>query len=142
MSPGSNTEIYSAFAHIGLRENPGQNLNQVFLVLLIGVTTTAEESEITNKLSTGDLRYYHRWNRERRDAVVRSEAKLEDVELKDDRRVRTDGSCVDKNDVYKLMECIPQENSKAKQFYEQTLKEPEVNNDNTVRMYWGSSVRF
>ncbi|KAJ4428883.1 hypothetical protein ANN_25876 [Periplaneta americana] len=32
---------------------------------------------------TGDIR---------RDAVVRSEAKVEDVELKDDRRVRTDGS--------------------------------------------------
>ncbi|KAJ4448902.1 hypothetical protein ANN_00294 [Periplaneta americana] len=29
MSPGSNTESYSAFAHIGLRENPGKNLNQV-----------------------------------------------------------------------------------------------------------------
>ncbi|KAJ4428681.1 hypothetical protein ANN_25674 [Periplaneta americana] len=28
MSPGSNTESYPAFAHIGLRENPGQNLNQ------------------------------------------------------------------------------------------------------------------
>ncbi|KAJ4443543.1 hypothetical protein ANN_05216 [Periplaneta americana] len=36
------------------------------------------------------------WNREqRRDAVVRSEAKLEDVELKDDRRVRTEGSFSD-----------------------------------------------
>ncbi|KAJ4441872.1 hypothetical protein ANN_11732 [Periplaneta americana] len=29
MSPGSNTENYPAFAHIGLRENPGKNLNQV-----------------------------------------------------------------------------------------------------------------
>ncbi|KAJ4432285.1 hypothetical protein ANN_20903 [Periplaneta americana] len=29
MSPGSSTEIYPAFAHIGLRENPGKNLNQV-----------------------------------------------------------------------------------------------------------------
>ncbi|KAJ4438794.1 hypothetical protein ANN_14745 [Periplaneta americana] len=28
MSPGSNTESYSAFAHIRLRENPGKNLNQ------------------------------------------------------------------------------------------------------------------
>ncbi|KAJ4434717.1 hypothetical protein ANN_23285 [Periplaneta americana] len=28
MSPGSNTENYPAFAHIGLRENPGKNLNQ------------------------------------------------------------------------------------------------------------------
>ncbi|KAJ4446586.1 hypothetical protein ANN_13283 [Periplaneta americana] len=29
MSPGSSTESYSAFANIGLRENPGKNLNQV-----------------------------------------------------------------------------------------------------------------
>ncbi|KAJ4446222.1 hypothetical protein ANN_12916 [Periplaneta americana] len=29
MSPESNTESYPAFAHIGLRENPGKNLNQV-----------------------------------------------------------------------------------------------------------------
>ncbi|KAJ4444573.1 hypothetical protein ANN_06368 [Periplaneta americana] len=29
MSPGSNTVSYPAFARIGLRENPGKNLNQV-----------------------------------------------------------------------------------------------------------------
>ncbi|KAJ4425351.1 hypothetical protein ANN_27966, partial [Periplaneta americana] len=29
MSPGSNTESYPAFARIGLRDNPGKNLNQV-----------------------------------------------------------------------------------------------------------------
>ncbi|KAJ4448969.1 hypothetical protein ANN_00361 [Periplaneta americana] len=29
MSPGSNTVSYPVFAHIGLRENPGKNLNQV-----------------------------------------------------------------------------------------------------------------
>ncbi|KAJ4435089.1 hypothetical protein ANN_23664 [Periplaneta americana] len=28
MGPGSNIESYPAFAHIGLRENPGKNLNQ------------------------------------------------------------------------------------------------------------------
>ncbi|KAJ4443972.1 hypothetical protein ANN_05761 [Periplaneta americana] len=28
MSPGSNTVSYPAFPHIGLRENPGRNLNQ------------------------------------------------------------------------------------------------------------------
>ncbi|KAJ4444459.1 hypothetical protein ANN_06251 [Periplaneta americana] len=28
MSPGSSTDSYPAFAHIGLRENPGKNLNQ------------------------------------------------------------------------------------------------------------------
>ncbi|KAJ4451569.1 hypothetical protein ANN_03038 [Periplaneta americana] len=31
MSPGSSTESYPAFAHIGLRENPGKNLNQGFV---------------------------------------------------------------------------------------------------------------
>ncbi|KAJ4432170.1 hypothetical protein ANN_20786 [Periplaneta americana] len=29
MSPGSSTESYPACVHIGLRENPGKNLNQV-----------------------------------------------------------------------------------------------------------------
>ncbi|KAJ4446013.1 hypothetical protein ANN_12699 [Periplaneta americana] len=29
MSPGSSTESYPAFAHLGLRENPGKNLNQI-----------------------------------------------------------------------------------------------------------------
>ncbi|KAJ4452084.1 hypothetical protein ANN_03600 [Periplaneta americana] len=29
MSPGSNTESYPAFPHIGLRETPGKNVNQV-----------------------------------------------------------------------------------------------------------------
>ncbi|KAJ4425757.1 hypothetical protein ANN_27380 [Periplaneta americana] len=29
MSPGSSTYSYPAFAHIGLRENPGKNLNKV-----------------------------------------------------------------------------------------------------------------
>ncbi|KAJ4431251.1 hypothetical protein ANN_19848 [Periplaneta americana] len=29
MSPGSSTESYPTFARIGLRENPGKNLNQV-----------------------------------------------------------------------------------------------------------------
>ncbi|KAJ4435985.1 hypothetical protein ANN_18609 [Periplaneta americana] len=29
MSPGSSTESYPAFAHIGLRENPGKNLKQM-----------------------------------------------------------------------------------------------------------------
>ncbi|KAJ4435874.1 hypothetical protein ANN_18494 [Periplaneta americana] len=29
MSPGSNTESYPAFAHIGLRESSGKNLNQI-----------------------------------------------------------------------------------------------------------------
>ncbi|KAJ4436388.1 hypothetical protein ANN_19020 [Periplaneta americana] len=32
MSPGSNTESYPAFAHIGLRENPGKNLNRPGIV--------------------------------------------------------------------------------------------------------------
>ncbi|KAJ4440356.1 hypothetical protein ANN_08495, partial [Periplaneta americana] len=32
MSPGSSTESYPAFAHIGLRENPGKNLNQFLTI--------------------------------------------------------------------------------------------------------------
>ncbi|KAJ4440931.1 hypothetical protein ANN_10780 [Periplaneta americana] len=32
MSPGSNTESYPAFAHIGLRENPRKNLNQIVVI--------------------------------------------------------------------------------------------------------------
>ncbi|KAJ4442960.1 hypothetical protein ANN_04562 [Periplaneta americana] len=32
MSPGSSTESYPAFARIGLRENPGKNLNQAYLL--------------------------------------------------------------------------------------------------------------
>ncbi|KAJ4426378.1 hypothetical protein ANN_27192 [Periplaneta americana] len=34
MSPESSTKSYPAFAHIGLRENPRQNLNQQFLAYL------------------------------------------------------------------------------------------------------------
>ncbi|KAJ4442018.1 hypothetical protein ANN_11882 [Periplaneta americana] len=33
MSPGSSTDSYPAFAHIGLRENPGKNLNQTDMIL-------------------------------------------------------------------------------------------------------------
>ncbi|KAJ4443111.1 hypothetical protein ANN_04761 [Periplaneta americana] len=33
MSPGSSTESYPEFARIGLRENPGKNLNQNFEVV-------------------------------------------------------------------------------------------------------------
>ncbi|KAJ4441285.1 hypothetical protein ANN_11139 [Periplaneta americana] len=71
-----------------------RSTSRYWLVLLIGVTTTAEESEITNKALH---RYYRRWKGDiRRDPVVRSEAKVEDVELKDDRRVRTEGSSLEK----------------------------------------------
>ncbi|KAJ4448652.1 hypothetical protein ANN_00042 [Periplaneta americana] len=35
MSPGSSTESYPAFAHIGLRVNPGKNLNQTLLLLAL-----------------------------------------------------------------------------------------------------------
>ncbi|KAJ4429627.1 hypothetical protein ANN_21828 [Periplaneta americana] len=34
MSPGSSTESYPAFAHIGLRKNPGENLNQELVRLI------------------------------------------------------------------------------------------------------------
>ncbi|KAJ4439650.1 hypothetical protein ANN_07778 [Periplaneta americana] len=41
MSPGSSTESYPAFARIGLRENPGKNLNQLPLVTSRGVQLAA-----------------------------------------------------------------------------------------------------
>ncbi|KAJ4437533.1 hypothetical protein ANN_17678 [Periplaneta americana] len=34
MSPGSSTESYPAFAHIGLKENPGKNLNEMPTMIL------------------------------------------------------------------------------------------------------------
>ncbi|KAJ4434454.1 hypothetical protein ANN_23016 [Periplaneta americana] len=40
MSPRSSTECYPAFAHIGLRENPGKNLNQVVWVALVNPMLT------------------------------------------------------------------------------------------------------
>ncbi|KAJ4448826.1 hypothetical protein ANN_00217 [Periplaneta americana] len=48
MSPGSSTENYPAFAHIGLRENPGKNLNQD--------GKQQDELENTTAVSEGDLR--------------------------------------------------------------------------------------
>ncbi|KAJ4449240.1 hypothetical protein ANN_00637 [Periplaneta americana] len=44
MSPGSNTESYPAFAHIGLRENPGKNLNQVKLLYEIKRSSSSSSS--------------------------------------------------------------------------------------------------
>ncbi|KAJ4437451.1 hypothetical protein ANN_17595 [Periplaneta americana] len=46
MSPGSSTESYPAFAHIGLRKNPGKNLNQASLIdiLIPGAAITASKA--------------------------------------------------------------------------------------------------
>ncbi|KAJ4443566.1 hypothetical protein ANN_05239 [Periplaneta americana] len=43
MSPGSSTESYPAFARIGLRENPGKNLNQIYYLLYL--TSEARRKE-------------------------------------------------------------------------------------------------
>ncbi|KAJ4446929.1 hypothetical protein ANN_13630 [Periplaneta americana] len=37
MSPGTSTESYPAFAHVGLRDNPGKNLNQLFSTFCVNV---------------------------------------------------------------------------------------------------------
>ncbi|KAJ4436812.1 hypothetical protein ANN_16944 [Periplaneta americana] len=42
MSPGSSTESYPAIAHIGLRENPGKNLNQISHRCLIDLRTRSQ----------------------------------------------------------------------------------------------------
>ncbi|KAJ4439964.1 hypothetical protein ANN_08095 [Periplaneta americana] len=47
MSPESSTESYPAFAHIGLRENPGKNLNQ----LKSSIITSEELAETYDKLN-------------------------------------------------------------------------------------------
>ncbi|KAJ4431746.1 hypothetical protein ANN_20350 [Periplaneta americana] len=62
MSPGSCTESYPAFARIGLRENPGKNLNQVtcpdrdsnlgHLVSQPDALTIREDSQLTTEKST------------------------------------------------------------------------------------------
>ncbi|KAJ4430769.1 hypothetical protein ANN_19360 [Periplaneta americana] len=44
MSPGSNNESYPAFAHIGLRENPGKNLNQCDSLDEEQVTSVVEQT--------------------------------------------------------------------------------------------------
>ncbi|KAJ4429673.1 hypothetical protein ANN_21874 [Periplaneta americana] len=50
MSPGSSTESYPAFARIGLRENPGKNLNQVSVRVISvweKVCRSSEEYDLT-----------------------------------------------------------------------------------------------
>ncbi|KAJ4441791.1 hypothetical protein ANN_11649 [Periplaneta americana] len=54
MSPGSNTENYPAFAHIGLRENPGKNLNQVTCPRPLG-----SAARRTNRYSTATTKNNH-----------------------------------------------------------------------------------
>ncbi|KAJ4442481.1 hypothetical protein ANN_04067 [Periplaneta americana] len=60
MIPGSTTESYPAFAHIGLRENPGKNLNQVtcpdresnpgHLVSRLDVLTVTPQDTVRSKI--------------------------------------------------------------------------------------------
>ncbi|KAJ4429017.1 hypothetical protein ANN_26013 [Periplaneta americana] len=62
MSPGSNTISYSAFARIGLRENPGKNLNQSLkkhtYILFYGVST-----KISTEVVTYDTLYIYNMSR-------------------------------------------------------------------------------
>ncbi|KAJ4444593.1 hypothetical protein ANN_06389 [Periplaneta americana] len=93
MSPGSNTESYPAFAHIGLRENPGKNLNQRCIIYLpeklpskydvhseeyLPIRTSLEQSymyisrhryesyqsEMTNSRSYDFYNYSHSWSQQ------------------------------------------------------------------------------
>ncbi|KAJ4452294.1 hypothetical protein ANN_03814 [Periplaneta americana] len=50
MSPGSSTESYLAFAHIGLRENPGKNLNQALFQSELKTITTVSDATVRLKL--------------------------------------------------------------------------------------------
>ncbi|KAJ4442402.1 hypothetical protein ANN_03988 [Periplaneta americana] len=70
MSLGSNTESYPAFAHIGLRENPGKNLNQItcpdresnpgpLVSRLDALTVTPQLSDIIITVSA--LGYFMSW---------------------------------------------------------------------------------
>ncbi|KAJ4430949.1 hypothetical protein ANN_19542 [Periplaneta americana] len=50
MSPGSSTESYPAFAHIGLRENPEKTstrINYVYLILTLNISKSLEKELIT-----------------------------------------------------------------------------------------------
>ncbi|KAJ4430220.1 hypothetical protein ANN_22431 [Periplaneta americana] len=52
MSPGSSTESYPALARIGLRENPGKNLNQV-----VSVSAVAEWSDLQTVTQAARVRF-------------------------------------------------------------------------------------
>ncbi|KAJ4435265.1 hypothetical protein ANN_23843 [Periplaneta americana] len=52
MSPGSNTVSYPAFAHIGLRESPGKNLNQdMYYYRQLTVSVFSVQSMKTSEMS-------------------------------------------------------------------------------------------
>ncbi|KAJ4440306.1 hypothetical protein ANN_08445 [Periplaneta americana] len=58
MSPGSSTESYPAFAHMGLRENPGKNLNQWlilrrFINILGYLASECDEGDNASEMSPG-----------------------------------------------------------------------------------------
>ncbi|KAJ4436836.1 hypothetical protein ANN_16968 [Periplaneta americana] len=57
MSPGSSTESYPTFAHIGLRENPGKTLNQVTCPdreLNLGQLVSRSENRYSTRVDTSD----------------------------------------------------------------------------------------
>ncbi|KAJ4449070.1 hypothetical protein ANN_00465 [Periplaneta americana] len=53
MSPGSNTESYPAFAHIGLRENPGKTSTRFNDVGGLNLEHNHQESETSLKSRNG-----------------------------------------------------------------------------------------
>ncbi|KAJ4426823.1 hypothetical protein ANN_26622 [Periplaneta americana] len=56
MSPGSNTASYPAFAHIGLRENPGKNLNQQIVKEAMNTILYLGETGRTIKVISGKVK--------------------------------------------------------------------------------------
>ncbi|KAJ4434555.1 hypothetical protein ANN_23117 [Periplaneta americana] len=72
MSPGSNTESYPAFAHIGLRKNPGKNLNQ-------GTETWTLRRSEEKQLEAFEMWIWRRMDRVKWTDRIRDEAVLRRV---------------------------------------------------------------
>ncbi|KAJ4427520.1 hypothetical protein ANN_25168 [Periplaneta americana] len=75
MSPGSNTVSYPAFAHIGLRENSGKNLNQV----LYEAETWALRQSEEKRIEAFEMWIWRRMERVKWTDRIRNEAVLERV---------------------------------------------------------------
>ncbi|KAJ4436831.1 hypothetical protein ANN_16963 [Periplaneta americana] len=95
MSPGSSTESYPAFARIGLRENPGKNLNQISgertkrlvkcfvwsVALYVAETWTLRPSE-EKRIEAFEISIWRRIERVKWTDRIRNEAVLERVNEK------------------------------------------------------------
>ncbi|KAJ4433030.1 hypothetical protein ANN_15287 [Periplaneta americana] len=70
MSPRSSTDSYPAFAHIGLRENPGKNLNQVTCPNRESnpdhLVSRPDALTVTPQVSTG----YTKWDRRKNEDIL------------------------------------------------------------------------